>query len=629
MGAPAKRVGLLQGNATVARLMKESLEEEAFAVEILRGSPPGAPRTHLVIVDVDSGLTEAQRWLRYCDERHLPVVICGVERSREQYLNRPWLGRPFSAGQLRSICRELLWPAHLEDSGKDTIPPAIQVGNPLRKAPTLELSVHSSDPDEESNFEEAEPNDLMEVFDVNASGSMILEIEDLHHRESAGGVLVGRGVRRSFTEEELMGTNPFAEVPDTDIDLGTEASTGAVQISLASRNNTDAAPSSRADVTTISSLSDVVGGDFSSVCRVSSLVAEHWDQLGLTARTSDRADRLQRILTAMWREGMEGVVEELRRIPSVHGFSGRLETLRLVDLLQTIRDRRLRGRLEIGERGRSFVIYLDGDRLVEIESLTENTGGVLLSVLLERGEISFSTYTEYRSQPEGMELQLRQEGLISALALREARAERARRLVRSLCDSHEGTFAFIEVPQHSHQAWPTLSLELGVDELLLEILPKESLNVPENDDSPPNSLLFARERVAYVSDDSRTNPEREALQFVEQGGRIEPARQTLESPEEPNEEDDDHLRRLELLRKLGRDEVDAADRAGSAVDALKRPTRVGSLWEGSTHQPRTAGQAEETQRKVSFSVGVSEESEGWEQDIDAVVSVNPGNDSDE
>lgn len=627
-----KRVALLQGNATMRRLMKEFLEEDAFEVEFLKGPPPGAPRAHLVVIDVDSGAKDAERWIRHCDGRQLPVVISGVSKSRGEFLDRPWLGRPFTAAQLRNLCKELLI-LDLDDESDESerIPPPIRVGSVTREKPTLELRVKSPELEEDVGFDESEAEELLDVLDVDGTGSMILEIEDLHANESTGGVLVGKGLRRAFTEEELTGTNPWSEIADTDVELGQEAATDPARKALSIPGEETAQPSSRADVTTISSLGDVARGDFSSVHRVSSLLAEHWDQLGLTARTSDRAERIQRILSAMWLGGMEGVVEELRRIPAVHGFSGRLETLALVDLLHTIRDRRLRGRLEVGQRGRSFVLYIDGGTLEEIESLTENTDGLLLSILREEGRIDDETFDRFanKSDEEDIEFQLRQTGVVGSSELRDARRERAKRLLRRLCEEEKGTFAFIEVPHQSHQTWPTMGMNLSIDHLLLEVLRESSLNFQQERTSSVSGLVLDTDRAASLGRANLTGAEQEALDFFQQGSTVREARANLNPREEPVERVVERLNRLELLKKLGKGNFVEKGQHVQSEDPLLRPTRVSSSWEVPVPEPKNAGPEEETQQEVGFSVGVPEEFEGWEDDIDAMLSQNLKERSDE
>ena len=643
-----KRVAILQGNATIKGLMREALEEETFDVEFLQGSPPGAARAHLVIIDVDSGLENVDRWLRHCDGRQLPVLVCGTELSRDQFAERPWVSRPFTPRQLVNNCQQLLGISTSE-VGEQDIPPPIHVGPDMREQPTVEIPTGSDeDLEDDPLFVEIQEKqtarqttqDLIDVLDLDASSSMILEIEDLPGDESKGGFLVGKGLRRQYADDELTDENPWSNEPDTAVN----ATSGPKPIPTRSPALSAidmVRPSGQAEVTTISTWDDVATGDFSSVHRISSLLAEHWDRLGLTARPADRADRLQRVLSAMWRDGMDGLIEELKRIPAVQGFSGRLETLPLVDLFHTIRDRRLRGRLEIGLNGHSFVLYIDCVTLQDVDSLGENTDRLLLKGLLKIGAMDDDTYRHYRSimgaqDGEPLELRLRKDGIVDDGQLLMAKKERAKKLIRTMCDGRRGTFAFIEIPHGSRQPWPNQGLNLNVDALLLEVLREGSVNPGRTRATSRTDLVIDSGRAASLEPEALTDEERRMLNFFQGGGQsLASARKALSDSDEPVERVVERLKRLELLQKLGQPPAAASDEHGSSPeDPRQLPTRVGSSWdievpisdasedlsELGWPQPEEAGPEEETQQEVGFSAGVPDDFDSWEEDIDELLS---------
>lgn len=637
-------VAILQGNATVAQLMREFLEDsDSFEVELLRGSPPGAARAQLAIIDIDNGEEAAEQWIRHCDGRQLPVIVCGVERSREAYSDRPWLSRPFTAMRLKAVCEEVLNPDSESFDGEEK-PPAIDVESETREQPTVEIpgeEMSGDEPDFADAIEDASTarqsaDELLDVLDIDGTGSMILEIEDVSSDRPVGGMLAKEARRRIVPAEELADANPWAEAEDTQVDTGASERTSS---SIMLDEPSEVTPSNRAEVTAVSSLSDLTSNDFSGAHRVASLIAEHWDRLGLTARPADRADRLQRILAAMLRNGIDGVLDVLRRVPPVTGFSGCLETIPVVELLHTIRDRRLRGRLEVGFGGHSFVVYIDETRIDGIDSLGETTDRLFVKILRDQGALDETTYHRYRKMAgeyhgESLEMKLRQDAAIDKQALLQARKQRARYLLAKMCRGEQGTFAFIEMSRESGQSWPTQPLKLNVDALLLEIFRDEA----SDEEGASGSILGAElvmdtERAARLGPDALTKAERQTLDFFERGGNIDSARKSLPPAEEPVGQVVRRLERLELLRRLGKGagEERSPAQAPPADDPHQSPTAVSSSWnlqildevnsdddsfgdDGGEHS-REALQ-EETKEDVGFSVGVPEDFEPEDHDGD-------------
>ncbi len=633
------KVAILQGNATVAKLMGDFLEgSNSFEVEFLQGSPPGAARAQLVVIDIDSEGSTAQQWIRHCDGRQLPVIVTGVERSRKAYADRPWLGRPFSVHQLLALCREVLFPDERR-SGEEELPPAIEVGAKALDQPTVEIP--GADPAlEDASTEKKAVDELLEVLDIDGTGSMILEIEDVSSDRPVGGMLVRDARRRSIAPAELEQSNPWSDVEDTEVESSDRKRTTS---SVMLEGQAEVTPSSRAEVTAVSSISDLTTNDFSGAHRVASLVAEHWNRIGLTARPADRADRLQRIFTAMLRDGIDGVLEVLKRIPPVTGFSGNLETISVVDLLHTIRDRRLRGRLEVGLDGHSFVLYVDQTRLDGIESLGETTDRLFVKLLRNQGAFDETTYRHYKRlasevHGEALEMKLRQDEAIDDTAFFQAKKEKARHLLTKMCRGKYGTFAFIEISHQSGHSWPTLPLKLSVDALLLEVLRRESSQHDLSSESLLEAdLVIDSERAARLAPDALTEAERQTLDFFERGATVDKARKSLPPTEEPVARVVRRLERLELLRRLGQKESDEHPRrtpsssgsasnlqrdAASSRDPHQRPTAVSSswnlqvldelnsgedMWDDETTERTPEDLVEQTKEDVGFAAGIPDE----------------------
>ncbi len=639
-----KKVAILQGNATVAQVMSECLESsDFFEVELLRGSPPGAARAQLAIIDVDSGIEAAEQWIHHCDGRQLPVLVSGVERSRDAFADRPWLSRPFSGSQLINLCHELLGASGDDEHGADEIPPPIEVGSNAHRTPTVEVPTHGADLDNDAPPTQNDlptarvsPEELLDVIDLDGSGSMILEVEEISDTEEAGGKLTGSGRRRSYDAEELVEENPWADEPDTAVEGGRERESTELQSRSRIESSSGSAPALRAEVTAISPLGDMASNDFSGAHRVASLVAEHWDQLGLTARPTDRAERLQRVLTAMLRQGLDGVLDELKRIPPVSGFSGCLQSMPVVDLLHTIRDRRLRGRLEVGLDGHSFVLYIDRTTLQGIDSLGENTAGLLIEFLRKNGALDDHNHRHYRQlvtelSGEPLEMKLRRDGVVDDSDLMEAKTARAKYLLGKMCQGKHGTFAFIDVPRDGGQAWPTQGLNLNVDALLLELYRKGTLATDQSGPVTRSDLVIDIERASQLAPETLTESERRLLAFFEDGQSIEDARDLLGDTDESVDQVIQRLKRLELLRRLGQnataatgaDQQEATRRTSISEvsnitdDPQKKPTAVESSWDlqildevdtgDDVSSDVWADPAEETEEDVGFSLGVPDD----------------------
>lgn len=572
-------VAVLCGNDTVRERMGAFLEAAGgFEVRRLQGPPPGAERARLVVVDVDSGIESAGRWIRHCEGRQLPVIVCGVESSRQLHTDRPWVTRPFDAQRLLGVCREVLGIEGDDRSDDDAeIPPPIEADDEIRERPTVEIP-GGVEPEDEQVSSDAEKTtqrqtteELVDVVELDGSASMILEIEEVEgedDRREIGGVRIGDATRRDLESDELTGGVVPTETPDAQEDRQ-EVSESSAPARPETPLPSGPEPTARTGKTAVSSLGRSGSTDVSGAHQVASLVAEHWDRLGLTARPADRADRLQRILGAMMREGMEGVFEELRRIPPVEGFSGRLETMSVLELLHTIRQRGLRGRLEVGFDDQSYVVYVEEATLHEIDSLGENTDGLLVDILRDQGALDDAQYRQYHQlvgelRGESLELKLQRDGAVVERQLREAREERSRRLLTAMCRTETGTFAFIEVPRDGGQTWPVRGLELNVDALLVSMLRQNGIDEVVADGQLPRRLAADPRWTSRIDPGLLTGPERSLLEEFDRGERLTTVRRSLGESGEVVDRTVRRLWCLDLLRsaEAGREPetgVEAAD----------------------------------------------------------------------
>lgn len=586
----SKNVAILTANATVAERMETFLEQTGvFDVEHLQGGPPGADGAHLVVVDVDSGAEAADRWIRHCDGRQLPMVVTGVERSRSRYSDRRWLSRPFTREQLVGLCRQQVG---LDDDDKKAAEPDQRSGSDTRERfrarPTVEIP--AGDSADEPGQGGADPStadrdteELLEVLEVDGSGSMILEVEELNEEGRIGGTLVEAGRRRKLETDQLAaGASVRPSPPPTS---GQES-----QSESRPSNPQPAAPvesTSTSGVTTVSSLTDRAGTEFSGAHQVANLIAEHWDRLGLTARPADRADRLQRILSAMVRDGMEGVLEEFRRIPPVKGFSGRLETTSMLDLLHIIRDRGLRGRLEVGLNSLSFVLYLDHATLQDIESLGETTGALLVDLLYEQGALDDPSYRHYQTlmaklPGESLEMKLRRDETVADGDILAAKRNRAKRLLEKMVGAEGGTFAFIDIPRGSGQPWPTQELELNVDSLVLEILRDGSVGGYQGGPGLPGRLVSDWHRAQQMELAAMTEAERRVMELFRDGQSIAAVGPKFGGDPTMLKQVARRLHQLGLLRPAGRQESVSREPSGTgevvAPSDQQDETAVSSSW---------------------------------------------------
>src|SRR5690554_1978843 len=137
---------------------------------------------------------------------------------------------------------------------------------------------------------------------------MILEIEDLPGGFGQGGILVGQARRQPLDLARLEANRPRSAEIDVTIDEIISPSTFP-EVPAGIEVPTFGA-GSHSEATAISVMEPMPQMDRVALHQVANLLAEHWDRLGLSARQSDRAQILERLLNAWVSSGVDQVVEE-------------------------------------------------------------------------------------------------------------------------------------------------------------------------------------------------------------------------------------------------------------------------------------------------------------------------------
>ena len=604
------RVQLLEGNATVRRLMVGVLEEAGF--EVLTAVDPEQSLAELLVVDVDSRVEGSQTSVdRYADQQ-LPVLVCGVRPSREQHGGGEWLERPFPPPILVKRCKALLGldtepSAEEDDENADNQSSAAAADATVerKREDTLDehLDADADVTDEEVDASVADTDNLSpdaidasvvdtdnlsadeadDFLELDTSSSIVLDVEDVEEAEedlvssarvvgsvgreaidasqlddSLDDIEAPRGLR-SPTMNQTMPDAPAVMAPDETLD---EASSESQRVeSVRERASSSSHPSAAV-------LPPDLSRDIASVAR---LLADSWGRIGLAARPRDRAEHIERVLSALMGSGTAAAAAEIDRIPAAVGFSGSLEAITLVELLRTIRDRKLRGRLEVSVARNDFVLYLDGPILDDIENLAGSDDAMLLEMLLESGSISTDLYEELADELDDelsapLEMRLRQEQLVPARDIKQARRGRAERLFEQLCASRGGSFAFMQVEQATGHAWPVDGLGLDVDALLLDLLREDSVDTEASRATTRSRLMVDHARVGQLDRTFLTDAEREVLDIFEEGKTVGQARQLFSGPQEEVDGIVDRLKQVQLLRRTDQSRVaDAPDENADGV----------------------------------------------------------------
>lgn len=554
MAAHRGTIELYQGNETVRRLTAATLGRAGFRV-IERTSMDDAPLDlgDLLLLDVSSGLAEVDSRAALYAENQKPVLFSGVRGDRQTYAELPWLDRPFARNTLVAACLRIVEGVSFVPIGSedDPVTREMQYEEALNLEKQLGLEAGLLVPNmPDVEIEEDEDDD--DIMSLDEHGSAIIGIEDLSSLVS-GGKLIGGVTKRAVDAYEIindrvepsplyvMRTPTFNQtMPDTPMALAAD------DIDTATQNSQAIVPPP-----------DDVSGTHPELSiplkTVARMLAESWNRIGVSARSEDRAGHIERVLNAMLQQGVRGAKAELRRIPPGDGFSGTLDVLSVIDLLRTIRDRRLRGRLELSLSEGAFIMYLEGGFIEDIEALSGVGDLRLLDSLRAMGYLSDIIHAELSqgyatgAYLEPAELKIRRDGLVAEHELREGRIQRLRDTFRFLCASRRGEFAFMVVQPGDGLPWPMRGLHLPVDTLLLEILREGTVDTGDSQATARTRLVIDTARTSALAPTLLTEDEIAVLRYFRDGETVGNVLEQLTGAEV--DKIVQRLKSLELLRR--------------------------------------------------------------------------------
>lgn len=550
------KVEIWEANATLRYVMCDALEAAGFEIFELSAPEQSVEFADLLVVDVDGEDVTFDARLSVYRDANKAILFCGVRNSREAYPDPNWLTRPFSPAGFVAQCQSLLERDGLptgaqapadqtlpEDSSSDTQRLTVDDTEELERALGLQkgkLTRELSDVDDSadgpadfgaSNTDDGGAHDAdrqAAVLELAGEDIMLVDEPERGDEEgskdfvqqtiAASGELIGE-VRRHPLEAADLAAEPSevdqeesqniiprfrsttlnSTMPDVPaIKLADARASTSAPSSRPSRPPSGArpVPTSRVGAAPVSPGSGMsLAPKLESQTRSGAkLLAAAWPQIGCSARQGDRREHIEKILRALFAQGVDAGQAQVRRIPAAPSFSGSLAVLSLVDLLVTIRNRGLRGRLELAIDDEYFVLYLDAQALDSMENLTGNDDQLLLDILAEMGCLARSDYDALRqalSDPLAPPLQMQLRGRPASLSsqnhpqtptgepralvddddLREARRLRTLRLFKKIRGAERnspqpGTFAFMDILPDAGHAWPFDVLGLNVDELL-------------------------------------------------------------------------------------------------------------------------------------------------------------------
>lgn len=539
------RIELYQGNPTLRALMKASLDEAGFAVSAhsdglsLDAESAELPKLgDLLVVDLDSDLGDLRALVEHYERAERPVLTCGVSASRERHRGELWLGRPFSPEYFVARCMVILGldklprlaqgaqstatktPDNDDILGETRQISAAEVER-LKTQVGLEDGLAALKASHNAQLQEDESTALNQAPQTGAAGDEALSAR-------AQPRIVGEPKRRRLDAKELANKpprdsllNPLSPLFERS-SMMTVPELRAIQLS----DESDAAGSpiidpepaqgraTRPDNPTLGSPAtsshnssiNLAPGVEERVTGVAALLGEAWVAIGRLARAADRSAQIRRILRAAVAEGVGAAEDEVRRIPSAPGFGGDLAAMGVNDLLKTIAERQLRGRLELSIGAEDFVLFLDADRLDEVEDLSADHDLLLLDILRELDSLTEQDYTRLKRSLDdplappvlsqlrggGRSAQSSAHPGVTAQDVRRARRLRARRifnLIRAAEQQHApaGNFAFISVRCGGGHAWPPEALRLDIQDLLEHNRREDSMEAPAEFISNPGS----------------------------------------------------------------------------------------------------------------------------------------------
>ncbi len=565
----------------------------------------------LLIVDVDSGVPEVNERIAFYEDQEKPILVCGLRHSREMAETHCFIERPFSLGTLVAECFSLLG---IEREDSQLIPPSLFSDN---ETPVANIIIDDTDDDLEfsGSFVSVDPDATANMdLKFEDSSSMIMEVEALN---SISGAAVRGGVEKRRVENAEIQSLRVARTERSDPRLATINQTMPdTPFALAEQSETGEMIT--AGLSEASNLFSTMDGELDLKIRgVAGMLAQSWQRIALTARTEDRCDRIERVLLAALNRSLRDASAEVQRIPLSSGFAGGLEVLSLIDVLRTVRDRRLRGKLEIATGERAYVLHVDGPFLDAIELLSGDTDLIMLNILRQGGAIDQNVfeslkirYDNDRDEFEPLEMHLLSQKVVSATTLKSAREVRSREVFKSMCGLRGGQFAFLEVRLGDGQSWPRDPLRISHDEILLEMLRESSLDTGDSQATARTRLVVDSNRAASFPSHQLTELERSVLSFFRRGETLADARERLEKLGDPDAVDEvvNRLKKLELLRRS------TLDPAGIpiALPIGRSDTVVSKIPEGISEKEKAIGAGEGT-RQIS---------EGLVDDEDEDVTVN-------
>ncbi len=588
-----KSIEILEGNITLQKLMIEVLIEVGL-------SPTIGEEGALLLVDLDSGSADVDERIAFYEEQNKPILVCGLRHSRaraeaghartdtqgsEKFA---FIERPFSLGTLVMECFSLLGIQPDEVTAPSMVfpdyktPTVTTLGDEVSDSEQLNKKFSGDDPDS--------TDDIEVVFDENSS--MILEVEELS--SILGASLFGNVERRRVDTEEIKSLRLSHAHPKAPRRRSMNQTMPDTPIALAEYSESEELEGLFENSSLLYDQSEDAKRELNVQIRgVARMLAQSWQRIALTARTQDRSDRIERILMAAINKGLRGASEEVQRIPPSSGFAGGLEVLSLIDVLRTIRDRRLRGKLEIAIGESAFVLHLDGAFLDAIELLSGDTDMILLNILQQGGAIDIHVYENLRLRYENdreefepLEMYLLSNQVVSATTLKSARAVRSRELFKTMCSLRGGQFAFLDVRPGDGQSWPRDPLRINHDEILLEILREASIDTGDSKATARTRLLMDPARAASFTSKNLTELERSVLLFFRKGETLAEARGRLEklAGSEVVDRVVNRLKQLELLRRSMPNTSASLPRLDQNI---AEPTVVSAIPEGISATERT------------------------------------------
>ncbi|MFU8806839.1 MAG: hypothetical protein ACNA8W_23735, partial [Bradymonadaceae bacterium] len=200
--APLTRVALMEGNATLRRLLVEVLTEGSF--EPISAQLDGE-LADLLVIDVDSNVSHLDEYRGRYQEGQRPILTVGLKHSREAHAEGPWLTRPFSGATILQHCWELLGVKSVDEPTDEVSP--MEIPPPIATAfvdepPTVEI-----DPDEVLALEgqlglapgklaehartrRSQVEDVIDLSEFDDAASMIVSIEEISSVKADGGTIV-------------------------------------------------------------------------------------------------------------------------------------------------------------------------------------------------------------------------------------------------------------------------------------------------------------------------------------------------------------------------------------------------------------------------------------------------------